>query len=80
MFSKVLQIQLFPSYRHILTHLYQTTYENIVTKGEMAQYDQFLILPQCFQLFFVIIPVIIDIFVKTFSKSSAADMSYVGKG
>ena len=37
-------LTLYPTYRHILTHL-----------------QQFLLLPQCFQLFSVIIPTIIDI-------------------
>ena len=29
----------------------QITYENIVAKGEIAHDEQFLLLPQCFQLF-----------------------------
>ena len=31
--------------RHILTNLQQTIFENIVTKGEIAQNKQFLLLP-----------------------------------
>ena len=29
----------------------QTTFENFVTKGGIAQNEQFLLLPQCFQLY-----------------------------
>ena len=53
---------------HLQTHfdpsesLQQTTFENIVTKGEIAQNEQFLLLPQCFQPFLVIIPTIMEIF------------------
>ena len=46
-------------------------FENIVTKGE------FLLLPQCFQLFSVNLSTIIEIFHifdQTFPKSSAADL------
>ena len=42
--------------------LQQTTLENIVTKGEINQNEQFLPLPQCFQLIAVIIPSFIEIF------------------
>ena len=28
----------------------QTAFENIVGKGEIARYEQFLLFPQCFQL------------------------------
>ena len=37
-------------------------FENIVTKEEIAQNDQFLLLPQRFQLFTVIKPSLKDIF------------------
>ena len=63
--------------------LQQTTFENNVTKGEIAQYEQFLLLSQCFQLFSVIKPTFIKlfrVFAWMFSKSSAADLMYVGKG
>ena len=33
-----------------LTHQQQTAFENIVGKGEIAQYEQFLLFPQSFQL------------------------------
>ena len=54
----------------------------IVTKEEIAQIKQFLVLPQCFQLFSVIILSFIEIFhvfALLFSKLSAADLLYVGK-
>ena len=35
-------------------HPQQTTFENIVTKEGIAQNEQFLLLPQCFQLFLII--------------------------
>ena len=38
-------------YRGILTHLQQTTFENIVTKGKIAHDEQFLLWPQGFQLY-----------------------------
>ena len=49
-----------PTYRSILTQ--QTTFENIVTKGEIAQNEQFLLLSQCFHLYSVNIHTIIEIF------------------
>ena len=57
-------------------------FENIMTKGRIAKNEQFLLLPQCFQLFLVIIPTFIEVFRVfpwMFSKSSAVDL-YVGKG
>ena len=72
-----------PTCRRILTHLQQTTFENIVTKGGIAQNMHFLLLPQRFQLFSVIIPTFIElfhVFASMFSESSAADLFYVGKG
>ena len=44
--------QQFPACRRIPTHLQQTTFENIVAKGENDQ--QFSLLPQCFQLYLMI--------------------------
>ena len=69
--------------RHILTHLQQTNFENIVAKGEIAQNEQFHHLPLCFQLFSVPILSFIEcchVFAWLFTKSSAADLFYVGKG
>ena len=34
----------------LLDTLQQTTFENIVTKGEIAENEQSLLLPQCLQL------------------------------
>ena len=34
----------------ILTHEQRTAFENIVGKGEIARYEQFLLFPQCFLL------------------------------
>ena len=62
--------------------LQQTTIENIVAKGEIAQNKQFLHLPQCLKLFAVIIPSFIEIFrffANMLSKLSVADLLYVGK-
>ena len=38
----------------ILTHLQQTTFENIVAKGEIAHDEQFFLCPQCFILYLTI--------------------------
>ena len=40
---------LFSICRRILTHLYQTAFENVVAKGELDHNDQFLHLSQWFQ-------------------------------
>ena len=58
-------------------------FENIVTKEEFAQNEQFLLLPWCFPLFVVGYPFNygdILCFDKICSKSSAAELSYGGKG
>ena len=63
--------------------LQQTTFENTVAKGEIAHNEQFLHLPQCFQLYLMMKLLCIEIFhifVNMFLKSSAADLLYVGKG
>ena len=60
-----------------------SVFENIVTKEEIAQNEQFLLLPQCFQLFVIGYPFnYIDFlcFDKICSKSSVAELSYEGKG
>ena len=57
-------------------------FENIVTKEEIAQNEQFLLLPQCFPLFVIGYPFNyrdILFFDKICSKSSAAKLSYEGK-
>ena len=63
--------------------LQQTSFENTVTKGEIAQNEQFLLWPKYFQLYLIIMLLFIEIFpifAKMFSKSSAADFLYMGKG
>ena len=54
-----------------------------MAKGEIAYDEQFYLWPQCFQLYFTIMlsfMEIFQVFVTMFSKSSAADLLYVGKG
>ena len=71
-----------------LTTLQQTTFEIIVAKGEIAHNEQFLHLLQCFQLSSIIKYIyiyisyieIFHILSSMFSKSSAAELMYVGKG
>ena len=58
-------------------------FENKVTKEEIAQNVQFLLLPQCFPLFVIGYPFNYEDFLcfdKIRSKSSAAELSYEGKG
>ena len=58
-------------------------FENIVTKEEIAQNVQFLLLPQCFPLLVIVHPFNYRDFLcfdKIRSKSSAAELSYEGKG
>ena len=58
-------------------------FENIVTKEENAQNKQFLLLKQCFPLFVIGYPFNyrnFPFFYKICSKSSAAELSYEGKG
>ena len=59
------------------------TFENIVTKEEIYQNEQFLLLPQCFQLFLIInlsFMEIFHVFLNMFQMLAAADLLYVGKG
>ena len=63
--------------------LQQTTFENIVTKGEIFHTKQLLHLTQCFQLYLIIELSFMEnfqIFARILSKSSAADFLYGGKG
>ena len=58
-------------------------FENIVTKEEIAQNYQFLLLPQCFPLLVIVYPFNYRDFLffdKICSKSTAAELSYEGKG
>ena len=57
--------------------------ENMVAKGEIEHFEQFLLLPQCFPLFVIGYPFNYGVFLcfdKKHSKSSAAELSYEGKG
>ena len=45
----------------ILTHQ-QTVFENIVGKGEIARNEQFLLFPQCFLLYQIIVSPFVHIF------------------
>ena len=67
----------------MLTQYQQTTYENILAKGEIAHDEQFLHWSQCFQLYLtskLSFVVIFQVCVTMFSKSSAAYVLYVEKG
>ena len=58
-------------------------FKNIVTKEEIAQNKQFLLLPQCLPLLVIGYPFNyrdLPFFDKICSKSSAAELSYEGKG
>ena len=73
----------FPTCRRFLTQKQQTTFENIVPKGVIAHDEQFHLWPQCFQHYLTIKLAFMEnfhYFVTMVSKSSAADVLYVGKG
>ena len=58
-------------------------FENFETKEEIARFEKFLLLTQCFQLTIQNMSSFREIFhtiVEMFSKSFAADLSYVVKG
>ena len=58
-------------------------FENIVTKEEITQYKQFLLLPQCFPILVIgLLSKYRDFlfFDKICSMSSAAELPYQGKG
>ena len=59
--------------------LQQTTVENIVSIEEIAQDEQFLLLQQCLQLY-MMIKLQFKVVARMLSKSSAADLLYMGKG
>ena len=57
--------------------------KNMATKEEIAQNEQFLLLSPCFQLCSIIVLSFkgsFQFFGGMFSKSSAADLLYVGNG
>ena len=43
-------------------HQQQTAFENIVGKGEIARNEQFLLFPQCFQLYQITVSLFVHIF------------------
>ena len=45
-----------------MTHEQQTVFENVVVKGEIACYEQFLFFPQCFLLNQIIVSPFVHIF------------------
>ena len=53
----------FPTCRRILTHLQLTTFGNIVAKGKSAHDEEFLLIPQCFQLCSIISYLLREIFI-----------------
>ena len=66
-----------------MTHLQQTTFENIVTKGEIAQNEQFLLLSHSVQLCSVTIPTtkeIFHIFLVDIFKVVCCIFAVCGKG
>ena len=63
------------------TSIAKQLFENIVTKEEIAQNEQFLFLPQCFFTFTHRLNFSdLSFFDKICSKSSTAELSYGGKG
>ena len=74
---------LFSTYRRFMTPLRQTTFENIVGKGEISHKNQFHLLSQCFQLHLTTKLSFIEHFhisAYMISKSSAAYLLYAGMG
>ena len=83
LFTKVIPFNTFPHIDAFWRLCSRCCFKNIVTKGEIAQNMQFLLLTQRFPLF--IIGQSFNYgdflcFVKIRSKSSAAELSYGGKG
>ena len=61
-------------------HLQQTTFENIVAKGEMAHDEQFHLLSQSFQLYLIIKLSFMEIFhafANMYFEMSTVDLLYV---
>ena len=77
------ELTLVPHIDAFWRHCSRRHFENIVAKEEIAQNEQFILLPHCFQLFSIFKPSfkeIFHIFPQMVLKSSAADLFYVGKG
>ena len=65
----------------MVTNEQNAHYENIVTNGEITHYENKV--THCFQLYSRILSSFFEVFHSfawLFSKSSAADLLYVGKG
>ena len=69
----------FNPFPHIDTALQQTAFENIVTKEEIAQNQQFLLLLQCFPLLVIGYPFNYRDILFFDKKPSAAELLYEGK-
>ena len=79
--NSIFNYRLFNTFPHI--DAFRRLFKNIVTKEEIAQNVQFLLLAQCFPLFVTGYPFSYGnclCFDKIRSKSSAAELLYVGKG
>ena len=46
----------------ISTHRQQTDFENIVGRGEIARYEQFLLFPHCFLLNQIVVSLFVRVF------------------
>ena len=77
----ITSFNLFPTWRRFLK---QTTFKYIVANGETAHNKHFLHLPQCFQLYFVIIKLsfeyIFNIFFLSVFKVGCCKCVVCGKG
>ena len=66
--KKYLNLKISPLVLHprqkilVLTHQEHTAFENIVGKGEIARYEQFLLSPQCFLLKQIFVSPFVHIF------------------
>ena len=68
---------------HLGASLADYSFENMMTKDEIARNEQFLLWLQCFQFFVIFkhkIRKIFHYFAYDLNKLSAADIFYVGKG
>ena len=68
---------------HLKTHLETKTADDFWKHCEIAKDEQFLLWPQCFQLYWIIklsFMEILQVFVSMLSKSSAANLLYMAKG
>ena len=60
-------------------HQQQTGFENIVGKEEIAHYEQFLLLPQCFLLNQIIVPYLSIFLTSYFLFASQLEEATTGK-